>query len=309
MRSKLSLAGDVCMPHPILLSLHDAPCVEAPTPILWPPGFALQQNKLTRTVFHKGQLMALAGHDCGHWIPHMWVPPWPPLPILIKLPLIIVGSQRKMLFSSSTVKADDSQIACSQLLGGMLLPMRTCGSPFAFPTSSTLLNFLHSVSVNMTIGDLVAGFLDIALNLALAVIFGKMIPGPKKEEAKESWGDKLMEFSRKTAIGVLVSGARIATTREGELKIDVGPAYLKAGASVGIKRDGTLGISASGQVFTGRGVGQFKVSHTNLGGGKSIRNISATLATSQRMLGYSTSETFEGGAQVDSKTEAWGVSL
>ncbi len=309
MRSKLSLAGDMCMPHPILLSLHDAPCVEAPTRILWPPGFALQQNRLTRTVFHKGQLMALAGHDCGHWIPHVWAPPWPPLPILIKLPLIVITSQRKMLFSSSTVKANGSQIACSQLLGGMFLPMRTCGSPFAFPTSSTLLNFLHSVSVNMTIGDLVAGFLDIALNLALEAILRKRLPGPKKEEAKESWGDKLMEFSRKTAIGVLVSGARIATTGEGELGIGVGFAHQEVGASAGIKRDGTLGISARAQCFTGRGVAQYKVNRSYPGGGKVIQTVSTTSSTSQRILSSSTSETFEGGARVDSKTEAWGVSL
>jgi len=80
MRVSVSLMYDVCLPLPASMTIHAGPCVESPTPMMWPPGLALQQNKLTRTVFHKSQFIVLGGHDCGHMIPHITIPASPPMP-------------------------------------------------------------------------------------------------------------------------------------------------------------------------------------------------------------------------------------
>jgi hypothetical protein len=311
MRVKLSLAGDMCVPMPLLLNMHEAwPILEAPTPVMWPPGFALQQNKLTRTVFHKGQPMALEGHDCGYWIPHIWAPPFPPLPIVFKLPLIIAFSKRKMMFSSSTVKTEDSQIGCAQLLG-VPLPMQTCGTPVSPPITYPVFNLLHTVSVNMTVGDLMAGFLAIALNIAGDVLGGLKALGPSLDGlAKELLGaGNFQKLCLKTCIGFLVSGARVAATQEGELKIEVFSAYTRLEGSIETKRDGKLGISAEGQFFTGHGTRLNKVSHTYAGGGKVIHKTSTTSATGQHAQGSSTTETYLGRSSKTSKTESWGEPL
>ena len=67
-----------------------APCIEAPVPVMWPPGFGLQQNKLTTTVYHKFQWIMLDGHDCGYMIPHVTIPP-----VNVLLPIQIAFSSRK----------------------------------------------------------------------------------------------------------------------------------------------------------------------------------------------------------------------
>jgi hypothetical protein len=314
MKVKLSLMGDMCMPMPLLLSAHEAwPCVESPTAVMWGPGFALQQNKLTRTVFHKGQVIALGGHDCGHWIPHIWAPPFPPLPIVLKLPLIIAFSKRKMVFSSSTVKAEGSQIGCSQLFGGMILPMQTCGSPMSLPISFPVLNLLHSVSTGMTVGDLVAGFLGIALTMAGDALGGmKKALGPKLDGlAKELLGaGNVKQFALKMAIGFLISCARIAATQEGSLKVEVLSAYTRLEGSIETKRDGKMGFSAEAQSFTGRGTRQDKISHTYAGGGKVIHKVSTSSATMEQAQGATTTDTYGTRGRLEkSETSTWGPAL
>jgi hypothetical protein len=77
------------------------PCVETPVPVMWPPGFGMQQNKLTTTVIHKFQFLMLEGHDCGYMIPHVTIPA-----NNLQIPLLIAFSSRKAMFSASTVKAN-----------------------------------------------------------------------------------------------------------------------------------------------------------------------------------------------------------
>src|ERR1035437_1923310 len=85
--SPVSIATDIALPLiPLVMTFHDLvpvppvppvpppgiyPCIEIPVMMMWPPGYALQQNKLTTTVLHKFLPMALDGHDCGYMIPHI----------------------------------------------------------------------------------------------------------------------------------------------------------------------------------------------------------------------------------------------
>jgi hypothetical protein len=276
MRVKVSLMGDMCRPWPAMMSVHDAYlCAEMPTPMMWMPGFALQQNKLTKTVFHKSQFLALEGHDCGNGIPHL-VPP----AIILKLPLIMASSKRKVMFSSSTVKAEDNQIACAQLNGGVPLPMLTCGSPVAIPNSFPVFNHLHSTSVNMTVGDLLAGLIGIALAIACDILLkskylvedpewlgqakwlGKDLGSPFKELLGAR---NLLQFGAKLVFGLATNAARLCLTGEGEFKVEVFPKYagirsVKAG--VEIKRDGRKRLVIQSQSEAGEGTREDKRSLT-----------------------------------------------
>lgn len=277
MRVKLSLMGDMCMPRPALLSVHDWPCVEMPTPMMWMPGFALQQNKLTKTVFHKSQFMALEGHDCGYWIPHLWLPPLPPLPILAKLPLIIAFSKRKVMFSSSTVKAEDSQIACTQVNSTVPLPMLTCASPVPLPSTFPAFNGLHNVSVNLTAGDLVAGIFSFLLTMACDALgatkwMRKGLDGVFKELVG---APNFNVFCLKIATGILVGAARIAATQDGDLKLEAFSAYAGGKIAFGGKRDGRLEFSAQGQRFNGTGTTQSKASLSK-GNGRTVSESATT---------------------------------
>jgi hypothetical protein len=93
-------------------------------------GFGMQQNKLTTTVYHKFRWIMLDGHDCGYMIPHVTVPP-----TNVLLPLQIAFSSRKTIFAASTVKANGTPIACTQLLP-VPVTMMACAEPISFPTAS-----------------------------------------------------------------------------------------------------------------------------------------------------------------------------
>jgi hypothetical protein len=125
----VSIASDLTLPFiPPPITIHDfvavppAPAppvcmaIESPVAVMWGPGFALFQNKLTTTVIHQGMPFALDGHDCGYMITHVTVPV-----NNARLPIIIMFSGRKMAFAASTVKANVAAVGCSTLL---LFPMR-----------------------------------------------------------------------------------------------------------------------------------------------------------------------------------------
>lgn len=277
MRVKLSLMGDMCIPQPALLSVHDAwPCVEMPTPVMWTPGFVLQQNNLTKTVFHKSQFMALEGHDCGHMIPHLG-----PGPILPRLPVIIAFSKRTMVFSSSTVKAEDNQIACTQINSMLALPMLTCGSPVPLPNSFPMFNWLHNVSVNLTVGDLLAGFASVLVMMVGEglIALHKLNEGPLKGVFKELAGAaSLTHFCLKAAIGLAVSAVRLVGTQETQLKLELFSGYAGIKGSIQSKRDGRLGVAAETTAFLGVGSQQNKGS-LSFGNGKTVDSCSSSFTT------------------------------
>ena len=250
MRVKVSLMGDVCLPRLASMTLHNGvsppppiyppgflPCLESPTPMMWPPGMALQQNKLTTTVFHKAQFVVLRDHDCGHLIPHITIPP-----ANIKLPLTIAFSKRKVMFSSSKVKANGAQIGCTEIGAPPVpLPMLCCAEPVPLPIGSPALNGLHTVSVGISAVDIVAGFIAIALE-----ILGEKLckhwelgdGGLDGLAGKLLGASTVQEWAFKQGWGLLAGCARIALTQEGKLKVEVGSGYAGFEAASDYTRDG-----------------------------------------------------------------------
>jgi len=219
------------------------PCLEAPTPMMWPPGLALQQNKLTTTVFHKAQFVVLRGHDCGYLIPHVTIPP-----ANIKLPLIIAFSKRKVMFSSSTVKANGTQIGCTEIGGPPVpLPMLCCGSPLPWPNGFPSFNGLHTVSVGISVGDIVAGFIAIAMEIVGEILCNrlKLSEGGLDGLAARLLGASTVQaWVLKQGLGLLTGCARIALTQEGRLKVDIGSGYAGFEASIEYRRKGRLKLGA-----------------------------------------------------------------
>lgn len=243
MRVKVSLMGDLCLPQPASMTIHGGLCFEMPTPMMWPPGLALQQNKLTTTVFHKAQFIVLREHDCGHMIPHVTIPASNP-----ELPLIIAFSRRKVMFASSRVKANGTQIACTEIGGPPVpLPMLCCGSPVSLPNGFPSFNGLHTVSVGISIGDIVAGFITMAMAIVGALLCARfeLAKGELAGLASNLLGaSTVQEWAFKQALGLLSGCARIALTQEGKLKVEVGSGYAGFDASIEYEREGRFKLGA-----------------------------------------------------------------
>jgi len=237
MNVKVSLMGDLCFPWPVCLTAHDGmPCFEMPTPMMWFAGFALGQNQLSKTVRHANQFITLGGHDCGHMIPHIGPPILAP-----QLPLIIMFSSRKVMFASSTVKANGTPIACTEAFGAHPpLPMMCCGSPVSYPAGFPAFNSFHTLSVGLTVADLVAGFVAIAVAMVGRWVcrLGPLRKGLEGFPRELVGAATCKQFFVKQILGIASGAAKIAFTGEGRLQVEVGSAYAGAGVSSAHTRDG-----------------------------------------------------------------------
>jgi hypothetical protein len=239
-------------------------CFELPVTVMWPPGRALDQNKLSDTVLHRMLPIALDGHDCGHMIPHVTIPP---APLNVLLPLHLLFSSRKMIFASGIVKANGARVAC-QLMG--LLPMSCCADPVALPTGSTT-NITNSVEVGLTWTDVLVGALELACGLLLDAVLRSKVEAPKLDwkSLLEQLGVTLAlpaakDVLKKAAHGLVSGCARILVTDENRLSIKLGNGYVNAGLGFAVTTDGTWSVSASGQVGAPVGLGGAAAMQGNL---------------------------------------------
>ncbi len=221
------------------------PCFELPVPVAWGPGAALLQNKLSKSVSHRGMPLALEGHDCGHMIPHISIPP---LPFNTLLPFQIMFSSRKMAVSSSTVKADGAQVACQLLT---FLPMLACADPVTLPTATTT-NLMNNVQVGVTPVDILVGVLGYAFTLMSERLLLSKEPKPMSKMNRPEWLEKFALYpSWKSAKKLLVkngaaalSGAsRILLTGDGEVRLKAGSDYVNVGTNYKKGLDGTWSVS------------------------------------------------------------------
>ncbi len=252
----VSITNDLAMPliPMVVMTLHDvvppmappipaAPCVETPVMMMWPPGFALFQNKFTTTVLHKAMPIALDGHNCGYMLPHVSIP------ILNTLtPIQIAFSSRKMVFSAAKVKANGTPIATTAPL---LLPMMCCADPVTFPTGAAPTNCLNTVSVGVTWTDAILGWVAIGLTAA-AEGWTRKLPEQKDHWLEERLknlkqrfllADRPARWLAKTTAGIASGLARIAFTGEGSVSVSFGSGYL--GGSISYSRSSgskTIGI-------------------------------------------------------------------
>jgi hypothetical protein len=288
--SPVSIATDLALPLiPLVMTFHDLipvppvppvpppgiyPCIEIPVLMMWPPGYGLQQNKLTTTVLHKFMPLALDGHDCGYMIPHITIPANNAL-----LPMHIMFSSRKFVFSASTVKANGTPVGCTW----PLMPMMCCAQPVTLPSGTALLNCLNTVYVGVTWMDVLMGVVSIVITIVGdALTYG----GPSGSAMDYAWkfilGDSPKNWLIKTGLGVVGGAIRIAATGEGSIQIGVGSGY--AGGNVGLSRgsDGSWSVSAtgSGGVPLGPGAvgGQASAQHTWNPDGTSSTTTSTTVS-------------------------------
>jgi len=194
---------------------------------------ALQQNKLTKTVFPKAQFVVLEGHDCGYAIPHVTIPP-----ANVKLPLIIAFSKRKVMFSTSKVKADGAQVGCTELAGPPVpLAMLCCASPVSLPNGYPSFNGLHTVSVGLSSGDFAAGILALICSVLGSLICRlEVFQGGHEGLVKELVGAaNWKEWGFKTAMGCLSGAAKVALTGDGKVvRVEIGSGY--SGMRIAAKR-------------------------------------------------------------------------
>ena len=223
MRVSVSLMYDVCLPLPASMTIHAGPCVESPTPMMWFPGLVLQQNKLTKTVFHKSQFIVLGGHDCGHMIPHVTIPASP-----MSL-LYTAFSARKVTFASSKVKANGAPIGCTEIFTPYLpLPMSCCASPVPLPIGFPAFNWLNTVSVGLSQRDIAAGFFAIACNIVSKLIRSlKWFKGGYDGLARELVGAaNFRDWVAKNIFASLSGAAKIVLTGDGnQVRLDLGSGY------------------------------------------------------------------------------------
>jgi hypothetical protein len=160
------------------------PQIPAPVPMmsvemiatqLWSYGYAMNQNKLTRKVLHKGMPIVQGGHDCGMMIPDMT----PPMPANAFYPVMWPLSSRKTTFAASTVKMDKKPTACAS----GPFTMMTCGDPISAPTAQVHpTQLLNNVIVGMTMGDVAKGLMMVAVSMTIDFVFeyGFSLKGFKK---------------------------------------------------------------------------------------------------------------------------------
>jgi hypothetical protein len=227
-------------PSPIPLT----PTLELPVTVLWPPGAALNQNKLSQTVLHRGLPVALDGHDCGYWILHISLPP---VPFNTLEGMHSLFSSRKMLFSSSAVKVDGAQVACHAY---PLFPMSQCADPCMIP-GALATNMLNSVHVGIPLGDFIIGALAAAATMLVDYALRKPPEGaPKVEDLLNKlfiplWGDKkkvpanLLKMLLKTVMGLVSGVLKIYFMGDGQLRFKLGSDFNRIGANYFKSHDGS----------------------------------------------------------------------
>ncbi len=132
----------------------------------WKPGYFLNQNKLTKKIFHRGFSIILDGHDIGAMILDITPANMANAYYAVMWPF----SSRKIAFSTSKVMMEETPVGCTQPFA-VPLPMMTCGDPISAPTAFPITNLSNTVIVGMTISDLIAGMVGIAVSVAIDVIF------------------------------------------------------------------------------------------------------------------------------------------
>jgi hypothetical protein len=268
--SPVSISNDLTMTMGMipLITPHEAlgvppavlppflPHLEMPVTMMWPPGFALMQNKLTTTVIHKMLPIVLDGHDCGYMIIHVPIPPAPPN---VKVVLHIAFSSRKIAFAASKVKANGTPIACTSIW--FPIPMMVCANPITMPLGTAPFNLLNSVQVGMTWTDVLFGVISIAVTMAID-FFSWDPAGPISLGSATDWawkatlGDSPKMWAIKAGAGLAVNAARLfIADGDGSLSLSVGPGGYW-GASAGFSRsDGVWSFSASASAGTASPVG------------------------------------------------------
>lgn len=160
--------------YPAIVGLHSSapippspvpagpwPHTDIPTTQMWVPGI-VTSNKFTTTVFHHFGQLTLDGHDVGYLIPHITVGP-----PSVQLPIVIAFSSRGMNFVASTVQGNGKGVSTA-----MPLPMMVCMDPVSPPLAFSFASLASTTFVGLTMGDIVAGIINIGFSMTIDAICG-----------------------------------------------------------------------------------------------------------------------------------------
>lgn len=227
-------------PGPPIIKVPMGTSVEIPVTILWPAGALLGDNKLTSTVYHRHVWFALEGHDCGHGIMHLCVPPLMPGPC-VEMELNILFSSRKAKFTAGEVKANGAAVACCTMFDSLApaTPMMTCGAlPLPNTGTGTAVAF-NSLLVGMHPVDLLAGWVDVVVSMVSSVLFNGVVE-------VGNWGEGL-GISPIPDFGAIAGGLVRGLGQEfGDYHGDAGIGYSPVNGPLGgvgrsVVRDGATG--------------------------------------------------------------------
>jgi hypothetical protein len=244
----------------VCMSPVPASAIDFPMTMVWPPGNMVFKNKYSTTVTHKFLGIIQTGHDLGIMLPHVQVVP---APNNFFTPLHILFSSRKVMFSSSSVKANGAFVAIAGVIGLPPTPMMVCGDPTGFPLGEVPTRWLNTVWVGFTWIDVLLG----ALSIGVSMLVDKL-SGPKggeaakkklEEAAEKGLGeqiykkmfpsmDDLKKSLRKQLVGVAVGVVSGVAQGEGSVSLTAGSSYASIQLSVSKDASGNYGASLKGQV-------------------------------------------------------------
>ena len=238
---------------PVIPTPIPAPAMEMVANMKWPPGYALNLNKLTTTVKHQKKTIVQSGHDCGVMILDLLiVPPCIPIPLNAFYYIMWPLSSRKTTFMASTVRANKQPVACAAITKA--LPMMSCGNPAALPLTAPVTNGSNTANVGMTPMDLVEGLVSIVLSVYIDMLFAalsgfggsvvldsvsdttaalakKLVKEILKELAKEVLPDSdgANKWIAKKALKAIIGGQTSRITGDPTYKADIGVPYIGVG--------------------------------------------------------------------------------
>ncbi len=277
---------------PLPLMVH----YEVPVNAFYGPGASA--HALTDKVLHRGFRIAKDGHDCGPNIAHL------PLSIInMLLPLHILKSERKVLFSASTVLMESVPTACSNMWP--YTPMLACSDPFPAPNCVPIDNDINSVLVGMTWRDWAAGLAVFAIQVAVGVAdvmtAGRGSAAPALADfvsdfAKDQLGVDVGGSMGKLGVSQLTGLTKMLLTGHGAVELGAGTRAL--GGKVSIKRNaktGELEVETEGEVWGDK--------HGWNGGNKATKKETDTTTDGTVLTATATTETHADGSQTETVTE------
>ncbi|MBX3250282.1 MAG: hypothetical protein KF901_24100 [Myxococcales bacterium] len=149
---------------PVGAPVKGAPCVEAPVEQGNLPGIV--GHKMTRMVRHRHKRIVQKGHNVGGFILHVSVPP-----LNVMTPAQVIGSARKVMFTSRTTKMEGAEFAIGFV-------MSNCADPCDLPGSASVTCWSNSLYVSLDLDDLLRGVARYLVGVAVRLGVGRALAKP-----------------------------------------------------------------------------------------------------------------------------------
>lgn len=134
---------------------------EVPVELAWEGGRGLSHS-FAMSVKHKGNAIALNGHDCG-----LFIVDEGPIPIYVDIwtPYRALNSTRKIMVGTAKVRMAGSETG-ALTHDGFRMPMLSCGNPISSPLVKSNTSGGNTVFIGATDLDVDSGWAAIAITMA-----------------------------------------------------------------------------------------------------------------------------------------------